>query len=171
METPSQAIVRAERRSDYPAIRGVNEAAFGGTEEASLVESLREAGVVLLSLVAETGTRVVGHVLFSRMSIDTPNGAVPAVALAPVAVLPAYQRQGIGGRLIRDGLDALRGLGERIVIVVGHPAYYPRFGFSSGRASGLDSPFPADVFMALELTANALREIHGTVRYPQAFGL
>lgn len=152
-------------------IRAVNEAAFGGTEEASLVESLRDAGQVLLSLVAETDALVVGHVLFSRMSIDTRAGSIPAVALAPVAVLPAYQRQGVGGRLIRDGLEALRGRGEQIAIVVGHPAYYPRFGFSSEQARRLDSPFPAEAFMTLELRPGALEGIRGSVRYPQAFGL
>jgi putative acetyltransferase len=105
------------------------------------------------------------------MSIETPTGAVAAVALAPMAVLPGYQRQGIGGRLIRYGLDKLRGLGERVVIVVGHPGYYPRFGFSTERARSLENPFPPDAFMALELSPGALDFIRGRVRYPHAFGL
>ncbi len=164
-------MIRAETATDHSSIRHVNEAAFGGAEEADLVEALRTEGVVLLSLVAEVDDRIVGHILFSRMSIETPAGAVAVVALAPVAVLPQYQRQGIGGNLIRHGLDALRGMGERIVIVVGHPAYYPRFGFSTGLARSLEHPFPLDVFMALDLTPGALDGIHGQVRYPVAFGL
>ena len=152
-------------------IRQVNEAAFGGAEEADLIESLRREGVVLLSLVAALDGRIVGHILFSRMSIDTPSGAAAAVALAPLAVLPRYQRQGIGGKLIREGLDQLRGLGERFVIVVGHPDYYPRFGFSTAPARSLESPFPPDAFMALQLMPGVLDGIQGRVRYPRAFGL
>jgi putative acetyltransferase len=167
----SDVIIRAEATTDYATIRQVNEAAFNGLEEADLVESLRRERVVLLSLVAELDGRIVGHLLFSRMSIETPTGTVPAGALAPMAVLPEYQRQGIGGRLIRHGLDGLRALGEQIVIVVGHPEYYPRFGFSSGLARSLESPFPSDAFMALELCARALEGIRGRVRYPDAFGL
>ncbi len=152
-------------------IREVNEAAFGGVDEADLVEALRTEGVVLLSVVAELERRIVGHILFCRMSIDTPTGVVAAVALAPMAVLPRYQRHGIGGRLIRYGLDALQGLGERAVIVVGHPGYYPRFGFSTEQARSLEHPFPPETFMALELSPGALARIRGRVRYPHAFGL
>ena len=167
----NDVIVRAETATDHSMIRQVNEAAFGGADEADLVEALRMDAAVLLSIVAESGGRVVGHVLFSRMSIDTSTGAIAAAALAPMAVLPSYQRHGIGGRLIRDGLEALRGSGERIVIVVGHPAFYPRFGFSTEQARFLEHPFPPDVFMALELSPGALDGIRGRVRYPQSFGL
>jgi putative acetyltransferase len=164
-------IVREEAESDFAAIRRVNEAAFEGAVEADLVEALRAEGAVLQSLVAEIDRRVVGHTLFSRMWVDAPSGPVAAVALAPVAVLPEWQRQGIGGRLIRHGLDALRGAGERIVIVLGHPEYYPRFGFSSERALRLDSPFPPEAYMALELEPGSLDGVHGPVRYARAFGL
>jgi len=152
-------------------IRQVNEAAFGCADEADIVEALRTDGVVLLSVVAELENRIVGHILFSRMSIETPTESVAAVALAPMAVLPGYQRRGIGGRLIRYGLDTLRALGERIVIVVGHPGYYPRFGFSTEQARSLESPFPSDAFMALELSPGALDHTRGRVRYPNSFGL
>ena len=152
-------------------IRTVNESAFGGAEEADLIEALRNDDDVLLSLVAELDREVVGHIMFSRMAIVTGTGAIDAVALAPVAVLPQYQRQGIGARLTQHGLEALRDRGERIVIVVGHAAYYPRFGFSTELARALESPFPPDVFMALALSAGALDDIHGRVRYPRAFGL
>lgn len=172
MSLVSRVTVRPEAPTDYDAIREVNEAAFKGLEEADLVESLRRDRVVLLSLVAELDGQVVGHILFSRMSIDSPDGAiVAAAALAPMAVAPEHQRQGIGGRLIRHGLDRLRSLDERIVIVVGHPEYYPRFGFSSALARSLESPFPAEAFMAFELFPGALDGIRGRVRYPDAFGL
>jgi len=167
----NDVIIRIETETDRPMIRQVNEAAFGCADEADLVEALRTEGAVLLSVVAELDRRIVGYILFSRMSIDTLTGVVAAVALAPMAVFPRYQRQGIGGRLIRYGLDALCGLGERVVIVVGHPDYYPRFGFSTGQARSLEHPFPPDVFMALELSAGAFDRIRGRVRYPRAFGL
>jgi putative acetyltransferase len=103
------------------------------------------------------------------MWIKTPSDVVPTVALAPMAVLPQHQRRGIGGRLIRHGLDSLRAQGEKIVIVVGHPTYYPRFGFSSGKTRGLESGFPAEAFMAMELEPGALDGICGRVIYPAAF--
>jgi putative acetyltransferase len=164
-------LIRTERGDDRGAIYGVNQTAFGGREESELIDRLREEGSVLLSLVAEIEGRVVGHVLFSRMFIDAEPELIPAVALAPMAVLPANQRQGIGGELIRAGLDAMRAQGERIVIVVGHPEYYPRFGFSATRAAPLESPFPPEAFMALELAPGALDEVRGKVRYASPFGI
>jgi putative acetyltransferase len=152
-------------------IRTINEAAFGRPDEADLVDKLRTDGNALVSLVAEADAGIVGHILFSRMWIKTLTGLVSAVALAPVAVLPEHQRRGIGGRLIRYGLELLRGRGERIVIVLGHPDYYPRFGFSRQKAHSLESPFPAEAFMAIELSTGALEGIRGTVVYPAAFGI
>lgn len=174
MRPAEDVIVRGENgenTAERPVIRSINEAAFGGPDEADLVDKLRTAGDVLISLVAELKKRIVGHVLFSRMWIETPSGLVSAVALAPMAVLPEHQHRGIGGRLIRYGLDLLRGRGEKIVIVVGHPDYYPRFGFSSEKARSLESPFPAEAFMAMELSPGALDGIRGRVIYPAAFGL
>jgi len=152
-------------------VRSINEAAFGRPDEADLIEGLRAGGAVLLSLVAELERRIVGHILFSRMWIDTSDGPFPAAALAPMAVLPEHQRRGIGGRLIRRGLDLLHTRGEGAVIVLGHAGYYPRFGFSSGKAGALESPFPPEAFMALELRPGALDGIRGKVRYAAAFGL
>jgi putative acetyltransferase len=164
-------VIRWEQDVDRPAIRRVNQAAFGTSEEADLVDTLRADGVVLRSAVAEADGALVGHVLFSRMWIETAGAAIDAVALAPVAVQPSHQRQGIGDRLIRFGLAALREDGERIVLVVGHPPYYPRFGFASALAGSIESPFPADAFMALELVPGALDGVSGRVRYPAAFGV
>lgn len=169
-QTPA-LVLRVEQPVDAHALRHVNEAAFGGSEEADLVDALRADGQVLVSVVAEAKGVVIAHALFSRMWIDTEGGSVAAVALAPVAVLPPHQRRGIGASLIREGLERVRAQGERIVIVVGHPAYYPRFGFSTEAARPLASPFPADAFMALELSPGALTGVQGRVRYPSAFGI
>ena len=153
------------------AIRAINQAAFGGSDEADLVDKLREGHHALISLGAEIEANIAGHIMFSRMWINTPAGLASAVALAPVAVLPEHQRKGIGSLLIRRGLELLRDRSERIVIVVGHPDYYPRFGFSADKAKALESPFPPEVFMAMELTAGALDGIRGRVVYPPAFGI
>jgi putative acetyltransferase len=163
-------IVRPENPDDPVerfAIRSVNEAAFGRPDEADLVDALRADKVVLASLIAETEHRIVGHILFSRIWIET----VPAVALAPVAVQPEYQRQGIAGTLIHRGIASMRKRGERIILVLGHPEYYERFGFAAETARALETPFPPDAFMAMELSPAALANIRGKVRYPAAFGL
>jgi len=134
----------------------VNRTAFGGSEEAELVDKLRDSDA-LVSLVAESELSIVGHIMLSRMWIRTTSEVATAVALAPVAVLPDFQRQGIGARLIDEGLARMKQRGERIVIVVGHPSYYPRFGFSADKAVSLESPFPPEAFMALELGRDHLR--------------
>lgn len=157
--------------AELQSIRAVNEAAFGEAAEADLVDKLRSAGHALVSLVAVRQSAIVGHILFSRMWIDTSSALVSAVALAPVAVVPKYQRRGIGQRLIEQGLDLLRTRGERIVIVLGHASYYPRFGFSTEKAALLESPFPREAFMAMELVAGALSRIQGRVIYPPPFGI
>src|SRR5688500_12949132 len=151
---------------ELAAIREVNEAAFGGSDEADLVDNIRVGEHQLLSLVAEVERRVVGHLLFSRMWVESLSDTTEAVALAPVAVLPDHQRKGIGSSLIQEGLQLLRRKGERIVIVVGHSDYYPRFGFSSQLVEHIESPFPRDVFMAMELEPGALAGVKGTVKYP-----
>jgi putative acetyltransferase len=162
-----------ERPQDRAAIRFVNEQAFRRRDEADLIDKLRIQNVVLASFIAEHKKQVVGHILFSRMSIEAAGliSPVPAVALAPVAVLPEQQRQGIGGKLIEHGLDWLRVEGEQVVIVLGDPEYYPRFGFSTDKARALASPFPPEAFMALDLYPRVLDGVHGQVKYPDAFGL
>jgi putative acetyltransferase len=166
-----KAVFRSENAGDRFRVRSVNQAAFGRPDEADLVERLWSEGVVLVSLVAEVRRQIVGHILFSRMSIETARATVPAVALAPMAVLPEHQHRTIGGQLLRAGLDLLRRQGEDIVLVLGHPNYYPRFGFSVEKARSLESPFHANAFMAMELIPGALDGVRGKVRYPAAFGL
>jgi putative acetyltransferase len=163
--------VRREHPADWSVIRVINEAAFNRRDEADLVDGLRTDDAVLLSLVAALDKRVVGHVLFSRIWIEGDGEPVAAAALAPIAVLPSHQRRGIGEQLIRNGLDRLREQHEQIVIVLGHPDYYSRFGFSNEKARSLESPFPPEAFLALELFSHALNGLRGKVRYPAAFGV
>jgi putative acetyltransferase len=171
MELQVNATVRTETPDDLEAIREVNRQAFGQADEARLVDALRDGGYARLSLVAEEGGRVVGHILFSDLPIVTPAGTLHALALAPLAVLPANQRQGIGSCLVRQGLRACAEAGHRIVVVLGHPDYYPRFGFSVQLAKQLKAPFSGPAFMALELAPGALADVTGEIRYPPPFGL
>jgi putative acetyltransferase len=164
-------VENTDNAAECAAIAAVIEIAFSGSEEAELVVKLRNDGLALVSLVAEIDGVIVGHIMFSRMWISTRSGLVPAVALAPMAVLPEHQRKGIGQSLVRYGLHILRDRRESIVIVVGHPSYYPRFGFSADTASRLQSPFPREAFMAMELHPGALDGIEGSVVYPPAFGI
>jgi putative acetyltransferase len=171
METTSPLRVRDETLHDREQVRTVNEAAFERTDEADLIDRLWVESAVLASFVAEVDSQIVGHIMFSRMTVETAQGPVAAVSLAPMAVLPGHQCRQIGSQLVRHGLAELRARGERIVIVLGHKQYYPRFGFSPEKARYLASPFPPDAFMALELSDDALEGIRGEVRYPSAFGL
>ena len=171
METEAPLHVRDEQPYDREQVRTVNETAFGRSGEADLIDRLWVEGVVLASFVAEVGNQIVGHILFSRMTIEAAQGPVAAVSLAPMAVLPDHQGHQIGSQLVRHGMDELRARGERIVIVLGHKDYYPRFGFSPDKTRNLAGPFPPEVFMALELSEGALEGIRGDVRYPTAFGL
>ena len=164
-------LIRAEHPADCAAIRFIHEQAFGRRDEADLVDRLRDEQVTVASLVAEMDGNVVGHLLFTRMWIDTANRSIPAVALAPLAVLPRFQRQRIGGWLIEHGLDELRAGSEKIVIVLGSAGYYSRFGFSCENARLLECPFRRESFLALELKPHALENLRAKVRYAKAFGL
>lgn len=126
---------------------------------------------MLGSFVGVHGDHVVGHILFTRTLIDSAQGEVLSVALAPLAVSPAYQQRGIGRELVRTGLAWLRSRGERSVLVLGDLRFYSRFGFSSDRAAALKTAFPPESFMALELVPNALDGVSGAVRYASAFRL
>lgn len=164
-------VIRPETAADHPAIRDVNRLAFGRDDEANLVDALRDGGHVRFSLAAEEAGRIVGHVLFGELAIVTEAGTVEALALAPLAVVPERQRRGIGSLLTREGLRTCAEAGRRIVVVLGHPEYYPRFGFSADLAARLKSPFSGPAFMALELVPGALEGVVGEVRYPPPFGL
>lgn len=161
--------IRAERADDDAPIRAILLAAFGREAEARLVDRLHASGKIACSLVAEEEGRILGHVMFSRVTIGET--AVPALSLAPLAVLPAFQRLGIGSALVSAGLQQLRLGGQARVVVVGDPAYYPRFGFVPASRFGLVCPFPVpeDAFMAIALARDAWRDAAGMVQYGHEF--
>src|SRR5579862_2515829 len=162
-------LIRDEDPGDYDAVRELNRTAFRGEAEAQLVDDLRRDGAVILSLVAVENDQIVGHILFNDLLIETEQAVLHAVSLAPMAVIPQYQRQGIGSKLVRRGLELCRERGKSIVVVLGHPAYYPRFGFSTELAKNLRGPYSGQTWMALELIPGALDGVKGMVRYPKAF--
>ena len=152
------------------AIGAVLRHAFPADEEAHLVEQLRVDGDVLVELVAASDTAIQGHILYSPLVIERDEGTFEAAALAPVAVLPAFQGQGIGGKLVRAGNARCAALGLEAIVVLGQADYYPRFGFSARAAESLQAPFSGPHFMALELKPGALGA-GGRVRYAKAFGV
>jgi putative acetyltransferase len=162
-------IIRPEMTTDQSAVAEVNRLAFGREDEARLVDTLRIDGYTRISLVAEVAGRIVGHILFSALSITTQEREIEALSLAPLAVISSHQRNGIGSSLLREGLTASQEAGHRIVIVLGHPEYYPRFGFSARMAERLKSRYSGTSFMALELVPGALDGVTGEVRYPPPF--
>ena len=165
--------VRRELPGGASGIHHNHRKAFGQQAEADLATALLESGDYdpALSLVAVRDRIPFGHILFPYNRIETGAGDLPAPALAPVAVLPGFRRQGIGSAYIRRGPAEGRCLGHRIVIIVGHPVYYSRFGFSSAWRMGLTAPFPVpdEALLAPELVPGALRGVSGTVRYPAPF--
>ena len=161
--------VRSEQAGDVSGIHGVNASAFSTPAEANLVDSLRNAGGMALSLVAENREGIVGHLLLSLVSVDGIN--TPSAGLGPVAVLPAFQRRGIGSALVRSALAACPSLGIQSVFVLGHPEYYPRFGFIP--ASRFSLRFTAEVpdaaFLAVEIVPGCLAKASGLVRFRPEF--
>lgn len=186
--------IRPEEPRDADDIRVVHQHAFGRPNEAALVDTLR--GVPrAISLVATIDGRLVGHILFTPVEIHVGSDggrtgvgpgsdpvaeiamlpvveiAMLAVGLAPMGVLPEYQRQGIGSDLARAGLNACRAEGHAVVVVLGHPAFYSRFGFGRASTHGIayERPVPADAFMVLELKPGVLSQTRGVVRYRPEF--
>jgi len=164
-------IVREERPEDRAAVRRVNEQAFGRAAEADLVDALRAHGKAVFSLVAVEGDQVIGHILFSPATIESDGKIFPALGLAPMAVLPERQKCGIGSLLVKTSLDECRRAGHECVVVLGHPEYYPRFGFAPASQYGIRCEYdvPDEVFMALELREGALQGRAGTAKYQPEF--
>ena len=162
--------VRPETPEDFAAVRAVNEAAFGSPAEADLVDTLRGKIQPLVSLVADLDGLVVGHILFSPISLDAPS-ELKLMGLGPMGVLPKHQRQGIGSALVVAGLKQCEALDCDAVVVLGHPEYYPRFGFVVASSHGISSEYdaPDEAFMIKELTPGSLRGVSGTVSYDEAF--
>lgn len=163
--------IRPETAVDAANIYSVEAAAFGRPAEAELVQKLQQAGVDTISLVALLDDALVGHILFSPVTVKSEEGEFTAVALGPVAVLPDHQNEGVGAELCRAGLIACKEAGYELAFVLGHPTYYPRFGFSPSAPHGLHCQFnvPEEAFMVLELVPNTLRDKRGTVYYHPLF--
>ena len=163
--------VRTETIQDVATVRRVNEQAFGQSFEANLVDALRENVQPQISLVAATnGNEVVGHIFFSPVTLEPKQQNLSIMGLAPMAVLPDFQRQGIGSQMVRAGLAKCEQLNSDAVVVLGHPEFYPRFGFFPASRKGLrcEYPVPDDVFMVLELKTNAITA-GGLVKYRPEF--
>lgn len=165
--------IRPERKEEYPTVYNIVKLAFQSDEEPKLIEAIRklENFIPELSIVAMKNYTIVGHILFSPIIIVTKTNDIPALTLAPLSVHPDYQNIGIGSKLVKYGLEECKRLGHEISVVVGHPNYYPKFGFSPAREKGLESPFPVpdEAFMVVGLIEGALDGIEGTVKYSSAF--
>ena len=171
MITSAEPKVRLERPEDIDTVRVVNQRAFGGDAEAKIVDVLR-ALPSAVSLVALTDGQVCGHILFTPVDVERVPEGLKAVGLAPLAVMPEEQRNGIGTALVRKGLDVCRLLGYGLVVVLGHPEFYPRFGFKPASDYGLHCVYPAppEAFMVLELKPGTLKTASGLVKYQPEFG-
>ncbi len=163
-------IIREEKEEDYDAVHAVNASAFETPAEANLVDILREQARPIISLVAEEAGSIVGHVLFSPVTLSY-HPSLRIMGLAPMAVVPALQRKGIGSALVRAGLEECRKRRFGAVVVLGHPEFYPRFGFSPSTRFGITCEYevPEDVFMVLELQPGYLQGASGTIQYHAAF--
>ena len=164
-------VIRHETLADFEAIRKVNLRAFEQSNEGNIVDALRVAGALSISLVALHDNQIVGHIAFSPVSIESGDGSFTALGLGPMAVLPEHQNEGVGSQLVEAGLKECLRLGHEIVIVVGHPEYYPRFGFVPAGPSGIkwEHEVPEDAFMFVELNAGALAGRTGVVKFHPAF--
>ena len=163
--------IRAEEPDDVAAVYAVNRSAFETPEEANLVDALRQQAHPIVSLVAVEGGTVVGHILFSPVSLSGHPG-LSMMGLAPMAVAPTHQRKGIGSALVRAGLQQCKPLGCGAVVVLGHPEYYPRFGFLPSTRFGIGCEYqvPEEAFMVLEVQTGYLHGASGIVRYHEVFG-
>ena len=162
--------IREEQREEYQEIRQVIVTAFGGDTEANLVELLRDRNKAPVALVAVSDNKIVGHIMFSPVTITPAPKAFRAVGLAPLSVSPEFQRQGIGSMLAHEGLKKCAATGFEMAVVLGSPYYYPRFGFSRASLYDLGNEYDTDEhFMAMELKNGALDKVSGTVRYSPEF--
>ena len=171
--TDTNILIRPERSGDFSAIKEVNDLAFKQENESRLIEALRATKEFIpeLSLVAQIEGAIAGHILLYPMYIYDGVNRHVSLALAPMSVRPDQQKKGIGGDLVKEGLQRAREKGFRSVIVIGHPDYYPRFGFCQARAFGIKTPFKVsdNAFMALELVRDGLKDVQGVVEYPKPY--
>ena len=161
--------IRPEQSDDIPAVRRVHEAAFPTAEEAKLVDRLRTSGKAVVSLVAHEGNEIVGHILFSPVTLDPP-ASVVALGLAPMAVLPGHEKHGVGRRLVQNGLAECHARGACMVVVLGDPPYYGRFGFERASRHGLRNEFGVEEeFMVFMLDATGHPPPGSLVKYSREF--
>lgn len=167
--------IRAERKSDHQQVQQIHLRAFGQKEEGEIVNNIRksEGFVPELSIVAEKGEKVIGHILFSKIHIEKDSREEETLSLAPMAVLPDFQRKGVGEALIKAGIQKAKELGFDSIIVLGHPNYYPKFGFEKASKWKITCSFdvPDEAFMAIELEKGVLEKKAGRVVYPPAFNI
>jgi putative acetyltransferase len=163
-------LIRSEEQKDWAAVHAVNVSAFETSAEANLVDALREQAQPVVSLVAEDKGAIVGHIMFSPVVLPG-HPELKIMGLAPMAVAPGHQRKGIGSALVRTGLEQCKQLGFGAVVVLGHPDYYPRFGFSPSThfCIGCEYEVPEEVFMVVELQPGVLQGASGKVKYHAAF--
>ena len=163
--------IRSETKKDIKKIRLINASAFDTEAEANLVDNLRKSGIPLISLVAEANRKLIGHILFSPVTLSGNKVNVKVAGLAPMSVLLDYQKQGIGAALVRKGLKLCTSNGYKAVVVLGYPDYYRKFGFVSSARFGIKSEYdvPDEVFMVKELETGALSEFKGVVKYHPLF--
>jgi putative acetyltransferase len=163
--------IRAEKPEDHLAIHAVHTAAFGQPHEGDLVDALRRADALTIALIAVHDACIVGHIAFSPVTVMSSTSTIEALGLGPLAVLPEYQRQGIGTQLVRTGLAICRTTPYGIVVVLGHPGYYARCGFMTAKRYGItwEHDAPEEAFMVYECKTGALGQIQGVVKYRPEF--
>ena len=164
--------VRFERPKDIDKVRLLNDKAFGKPVEGRIVDKLRKSCSEILSLVAISNNKVIGHIMFSPVTLETQIGIIEGMSLAPMAVLPELQNQGIGSKLVKEGLRIIKYTKCPFVIVLGHENYYPRFGFKRASKYGLKSQWegvPDDAFMVIILNDSVMRGVSGIIKYRDEF--
>ena len=164
--------VRKEKQEDYGAVRIVNDRAFGTPEEGRIIDMLRKVCQETFSLVAVSDEKIVGHIFFSPVTIDHEDTQVIGMGLAPMAVLPEFQKQGIGSLLVKEGIRRIQGTDCPFIIVLGHEHYYPRFGFEQASIQGLKAQWegvPDEAFMVMILNESVMAGVSGVARYRSEF--
>ncbi len=160
--------IREENESDLITIKKINDRAFGQTQEGHVIGKIRASGTPVLSLVAEIDNTTVGHIFYSTSEIKCNNKRITGMGLAPMVVLPKYQKQGIGKRLINESLNLLKKRSVPFIIVLGHEDYYPKFGFEKASKYGITCQWdgvPDEAFMIMILDKEKMADIHGVAKY------